>query len=78
MTTKKRNKTILSIASTIVICMAGAITSFAYEAPRTLTVNSLSDFSLNSEFLEETETSNKTLSDKYFRNHIRNKGTKFF
>lgn len=47
MTTKKRNKTILSIASTIVICMAGAITSFAYEAPRTVTTNITTDLSLD-------------------------------
>ncbi|MCI8536991.1 MAG: M56 family metallopeptidase [Hungatella sp.] len=66
MTTKKRNKTILSIASTIVICMAGAITSFAYEAPKTLTVNSPNDFSLESKFGKQREFSDETLFDGYF------------
>ena len=66
MTAKKRNKTILSIASTIVICMAGAITSFAYEAPNTLIVNSPNEFLLDSEFLEEKENTDKNSSAKYF------------
>lgn len=66
MTTKKRNKTILSIASTIVICMAGAITSFAYEAPRTVTTNITTDLSLDSEFSEEKENSSKIIFDRYF------------
>ena len=66
MTSKKRNKTILSIASTIAICMAGAITSFAYEAPRTVTTNIATDLSLDSEFLEEKENSSKVIFDRYF------------
>lgn len=66
MTTKKRNKTILSIASTIVICMAGAITSFAYEAPRTLTVSSTSEFSLDNKFLDEKGNSDQIFSSRYF------------
>lgn len=66
MTTKKRNKTVLSIASTIVICMAGAITSFAYEAPRTVTTNITTDLSLDSEFSEEKENSSKIIFDRYF------------
>ncbi len=66
MTTKKRNKTILSIASTIVICMAGAITSFAYEAPRTVTTNITTDLSLDNEFSEEKENSSKIIFDRYF------------
>ena len=66
MTTKKRNKTILSIASTIVICMAGAITSFAYEAPRTLTVSSTSEFSLDNKFLDEKGNSDQLFSSRYF------------
>ena len=65
MTTKK-NKTILSIASTIVICMAGAITSFAYEAPRTLTVSSTSEFSLDNKFLDEKGNSDQIFSSRYF------------
>lgn len=66
MTAKKRNKTILSIASTIVISMAGVITSFAYEAPKTLTVSSASEFSLDNKFLKEARDSDTTFSGSYF------------
>lgn len=66
MTTKKRNKTILSITSTIAICMAGAITSFAYEPPKTLTVSSASEFSLDNKFLNEKGNSDEIFSTRYF------------
>lgn len=69
MTTKKRNKTILSIASTIVISMAGAITSFAYEAPRTVTVNTSSEFLLDSKFGKQQEGLDEILFDRYFTNN---------
>lgn len=66
MTAKKRNKTILSIASTIVISMTGVITSFAYEGPKMVTVNSTARYSFDNEFDVENENSEKILFDRYF------------
>lgn len=62
----RKNKIFCSIAIMVFICMAGGITTFAYESPHKIIGNKDNNFCFDSRFIKEEKVQESIPHDQYF------------